>query len=509
MDKVIKHRFWILLALVPILSIFGYYKANAALNEARQAREDVLRKLNVPTGNEPNPKWTKAEFGGLEAQNEVIRRQLNAQIVRLWDHQQERMVWPQEMQQYLPEEGYRGPFSREAGFVYRSVYPDEIEDLYAVAEPIVLAANEVRGKVFLDRSVIPEHEFDQQAMRSEDIWNAEEDVWFLTLLLEAVRNVNEDAPNAAKAVVRKIYEVRLVGGDGESTVKKSGGGGGGADAAIPGGMPGGPDAAMMQELNQGGRRDGPGGDFSGGGAVGFDPSEEFGSDKKAGSGSSSAAPAGDPAAMATSNSRPAKAEQLRYIKLDESAPFRERGFYLEVLIDQTKIADFLVELSNAEWPIRIVRFHVGPNPETGTGQSGLLGGDLNAAFPDLAAPGPAGAGVPGLDSGDAFAPPGRNYGPGQMLSQDEFAGLLTHPDLVQLAVAGAITFYHPPSEELLASLEAEESGSSGVSDGETVQPESDSNEAAAVEDDSVETETSPDESSPDGELPPADAANEE
>ena len=520
MDKVIRHRFWILLALVPILSIFGYYKANAALNAARQEREDKLNGIysGVPSGTEANERWTKAEHGGLEARNAVLRQELNAQFVRLWNHQQERMVWPPEMVEYLPAEGYRGPFARQAEFVYRSVYKDEIDDLHTVAEPIVLAANEIRGKVFLDRSLIPEHQFDPLALRSEEIWNAQEDTWFTRLLLEAVRNVNEDAPNAAKSVVRKIYEIRLVGGDGESTVKKSGGGGGGGLDSMPGMAPGGMlppgmgDALLPDNLDRGNAGNPTGADFGGGGSIGFDPSEEFGSEQKKSSSSGTnsgtdpagtGGPGGPGGPLPGMNNVRRKQETLRYIDLDESAPFRERGFYLDVLIDQTKIADFLVELSNADWPIRIARFHVGPNPESGTGQGALLSGNFNGGFPDISGVGPAGPGmpadaaVPGLDGGaDLFAPPSTAYGPSQMLTGEEFAGLLTHPDLVQLTVAGAITFYHPPPDDVLAALEADAAEATDGNEGETPAgeqptggtPETESSENAAPSTDDASTD---------------------
>jgi hypothetical protein len=236
------------------------------------------------------------------------------------------------------------------------------------------------------------------------------------------------------------------------------------------------------------RGDGGFGTRVGGGKVGFEPSEEFGSDAKAvaaATSTDSASSVGTFGDVYGGMGARAK-ELLRYVEFEKYPDFRQRGFYLGVIIDQQKVADFLVELSNAPWPIRIVRFQVGPNPRStgprmspsrfggplafgGMGGAGYLAGSDTAEYesssiyqdyagagsypessaeyaPDDSAglyPG-AGSTYPGATyPGGGY--PGAGAGPGG--ASDPLAKTLDHPDLVQLYVCGVITFYNPPAEE--------------------------------------------------------------
>jgi hypothetical protein len=191
-------------------------------------------------------------------------------------------------------------------------------------------------------------------------------------------------------------------------------------------------------------------------------------------------------------------KEIRYLKPDNPL-FQERAFYMSVLIDQKKIADFLVELSNADWPIRIVRFNVGPNGGTTGGYSqpgymtGAMGGGGGGRMEDDddlgsmlggrgalggegmfgalggggfgGATGTAGGGFSddlftsplGGGNGDEDDPRGMGagasaYGPSPMVRGDQIQSLFTHPDLVQLDVCGVITMYKPPEAALYAAV---------------------------------------------------------
>jgi hypothetical protein len=213
-------------------------------------------------------------------------------------------------------------------------------------------------------------------------------------------------------------------------------------------------------------------------------------------------------------------KEIRYISYTDGAPFRERGFYMSVLIDQKKIADFLVELSNSDWPIRIVRFNVGPNPGA-TGaytQPGYMGGgggrreDMDEA--GMGMPGIGGGGIMPMDdaSGGGFGNqfdaagtgvgddlftspragasagheadprgmgmgmgvPGGAYGPSPMVRGDQLQSLFTHPDLVQMDLCGVITMYSPPPADVYAAVTGQP-----VSDPAAAAPATDPSAASA------------------------------
>jgi hypothetical protein len=151
---------------------------------------------------------------------------------------------------------------------------------------------------------------------------------------------------------------------------------------------------------------------------------------------------------------------MRWVGLTDGAKFRERGFYLSVIINQQRIPDFLVYLCESAWPTKIQRFQMGPNPyrtdlrqNTGMGAMGM-GGESSAAAGE-AMPGFGNFGssaienmAMGMGMGmgmGGFAPAANRYpgGPPQFARtiKDPFNGSLNNPDLVQLDIAGIITFY--------------------------------------------------------------------
>lgn len=481
LEPILKQKFWILLGLVAPLSIFGYYSANGALKEATEKRIGELDGISTPSGSEANERWAE----GLKVINDEYEKEVNAQIVRVWDEQKQRMVWPARMVHMVPET-YRGEFTADGyGPIYSAEYGEQIRRLHASVEPVTmdtLGRITGNGKVLFNEEQIPRQRFTGLlSVPSEMIWDAQEDIWFLQLLLDAVRNVNAPYENAARSAVRAIKKIELWGGNGESSVKGSSGAiGGGMEMAGTEGMMGNYDGGMG-EMAQGG-----GGMLGGGGPavkVAFNPAEEFGTGGQPATMAGGAVGGmrgmmlgGDRGSMMaeamtgangegmTGASAPAKL--LRYVKEDASAPYRERGFYLSVLIDQRRVADFLVELSNSDWPIRLGRFHVGPNPDAGKaggmyggGMGGGMMGMMGAGYPGMESGYDAGTdmGIMGLEGEMSFAPgyggEEGGFGPPSLNPTGESVQLLTHPDLVQLDLCGYITFFVPPPDDVLAAVQ--------------------------------------------------------
>lgn len=469
LEPILKHRFWILLGLVAPLTIFGYYSANGAMKAATEKRIGEIDALinKVPSGSEATPRWAQ----GMSGINRTYEQTVNAEIVRVWERQQARMTWPASMQQYLPGK-YRDPFAKtEAGVVYANLYAELLRELHASIEPVTVSPQgkiSGSGKVLFEEKQIPRASFaGRLSIPSEMIWDAQEDIWYLQLLFDAIRTVNQPAENAAKSAVRAVFKVELWGGTGESGVKSSGVGESGQGLTGMGEM-----RDMMEQMNM---RGGLGMGMGGGGQavnISFNPEEEFGTggqpqgsqggmQRMMGGPMGMSMPEGSLAAMPEGNgtstaNNPPKA--LRYVKESDSALYRERGFYLSVLIDQRKIADFLIELSNSDWPIRIGRFHVGPNPHASKLPSGMgpmmplageesFGGEIAAQMEMMQAA--MAGGNPFEGGADEM---GGGFGPPTLNPTGQAAGLLQQFDLVQLDLVGYITFYKAPPEDLLAAV---------------------------------------------------------
>ena len=464
MDKlqpIIRNRFWILAGLVLPMALYGYYAANGKLKAATSERVAALDKVKsgISSGNEPNEDYAKM----LSVINDYYEKSIDEVIIDLWEHQKERMVWPAAVSEKVPDE-FMGEFDLNTLITYKDQYHFIMKDLQSRAEPVMPVKDAQlatwKQKVVL-AARLPQARFSDPNTRSltptsEEMWNAQIDVWLVDLLFNAVRHINEDKDTVANSVVRRIDRLDLLGGTGEPVL--TGGltrtrGGEGMETEMEMGM----------DAEYGGPGYGGGGDEMGGAGgtssvkskVDFDPAQEFGV------GSEMVAVSGDgedaemTPGMAMQGMGGDSGTQLRYIAESESAPYLERGFYMSVIIMQNKIPDFVVELVNSNWPVRVVRFQVGENPYASKqlaspyGAQPGYGNDLYSGadafeIPDFemetALPGFGGASPDGLQGG-GVGPLATNLPP-------EATGAMNHPDLVRLDLCGVITMYKQPLETL-------------------------------------------------------------
>ncbi|MCA9110348.1 MAG: hypothetical protein KDA52_10390, partial [Planctomycetaceae bacterium] len=235
---------------------------------------------------------------------------------------------------------------------------------------------------------------------SEQVWDAQEDVWLLELIFDAIVRTNQSATFIGDAPVRRIDQLYLTGGSGESSVAAQqaagGGGGGGFGGGGFGGGGGGFDGQRIAEDYEN-DDDGKGRsrsrsasrvaeDGMGGGgtstAIGFDIAEEIGPEVPPAGMEAAAASTGGFGGARTSGQRIAEdydgggggvpggsaagdIKMFRYVGKPsdvEKAPYQERAFYMSVIVMLPDVPNFLTELASSEWPIRIGRFHVGQNP---------------------------------------------------------------------------------------------------------------------------------------------------
>jgi hypothetical protein len=88
----------------------------------------------------------------------------------------------------------------------------------------------------------------------------------------------------------------------------------------------------------------------------FDPKEVFGSDAAAATGEAGGeAMPEDGSGIGMGMGMMGPPPTLRWVGPTEGVPFRERGFYLSVIINQQKIPDFLVYLCEGAWPTKVLR----------------------------------------------------------------------------------------------------------------------------------------------------------
>ncbi len=462
LEPLLKNRFWILLVPLLGMNLWGYFSANGALKAATKSRVETLDKVKsgIPAGStDPNEVYTTE----LKNRNELLEKYVNQELLDLWKHQQTRMVWPPRVASDIPKIYLSEIKSNKVRYTYQTDYPDVVRKLHESVEPFVANKRGITWtpKVDFPVELIPRMKIGTLTIDSKQMWQAQEDIWVTQFILDAIRQMNKDADSVNSAVIRRVLAYQLLGGDG---VPKG-------EGAAPGGGSGSADPSVMAHGAQPASF-APAQGMSGGesnSAITINPVEEFGigGDPLApGAGAnmmgSMAAPTGDPAAPT------GPAGPLRYVKDTPEAPYVERGFALSVIINQNKLVDFLVALSNSEWPVRVVRFHFGKNPFavdpfTQAGATGGTGSNMGLSMMMRGSPG----GQGGFGSGNPGATPFTNpaytgsgpAGSGAAPGTVEVYPLdaLQQPDLVQLDLLGLITMYRQPKEEI-AALEAAAAG---------------------------------------------------
>ncbi len=481
MDKLqplLKNHFWILLVPLFSMNLWGYFSANGALKAATKSRVETLDKVKsgIPAGStDPNEIYTTE----LKSRNELLEKYVDEELLDLWKRQQARMVWPGGVAPDIPKIYLADIKNNLVRFSYQKAYPEAVRKLHESVEPFV--ANKAgitwTPKVDFPKDLIPRMKIGTLTINSTQMWHAQEDIWVTQFILDAIREMNKDADSETSAVIRRVIAFRLLGGDGvpiaDGTVTATGGSksGGGSQEMDPAAAGHGAHGAPAAAFSQGGGGGGMGGTANS--SIAINPVEEFGAGGDLGAGGtgmssaspSTASPMGDPAAPAVPTG------PLRYVKDTPEAPYVERGFYLSVIINQNKMVDFLVALSNSEWPVRVVRFHFGKNPYATDPftAAGATGGNL-ASNMNMNMNMGQGFGGKGSGSGDPFASNLDGFNPGGFGGPAGAPGTvavypldaLQHPDLVQLDLLGIVTMYRQPASEIAALQAAADAAAAGT-----------------------------------------------
>ncbi|MEX0704053.1 MAG: hypothetical protein WD069_18275 [Planctomycetales bacterium] len=479
MDKLqplLTHKFWVLFGLALVLPVGGWWFTTATLQaeyEANAKTWDGKIKLvrdtaqNAAAEGVPNEKWVE----GMKQTNETKQQQLFEQRLALYKEQDLHRKWPQSMLQAnqglaaaqqldfarLP---YRARIPDTLSAVYRPEYRREIDRIRSLVEPFTVTtlldgSKTTSGLVLVRPDVVPVSEHigpTRQLPTTEQIWDAEEDLWLLESIMQAIRKVNGGAASITSAQIREISELKLLAGY-RPPPNALLPGQPGAPGAIPGlpAVPGRGDPARPVFMG----RFGPNRDRTERApeGAGFDPIAEFGDPtavpvndpgglwgKGAGPGAF-AIPGGmvpgqaekplkryvDDGIIAYEIKQATPTAPLEFVTVyGEELPYRTRGFYLRVTMAQREVPALAAALSNMPWKTQIVRMNMVAS------NSDIVTLDEAAPIrPAIRAPG-----APGTETDPLLL---------EALGQ---------PDLAEVAIAGLITIYLPPTQPAAAGTTA-------------------------------------------------------
>ena len=472
MDKlkpILAQKFWIFFGIVLILPFVGYFMTTGELAAQIKTRMDSLETIfkGIPSGaDSPNDSWSKA-LQALNDQQAIRNRLANEE---LWRDQKVKLRWPDDIAAVMNKAEYFKPVLPEQGgadlgFKYQFDYPGEIRRLWEIVDPLDdgknLRDSDKRRKVAFAMSDLHQTNtlrWAELPPTHEDMWDCQEDIWLQTELLQAIARVNANSISQGDAFVKQLGKVQLFGATkaaGGAAAAPSPGAGAAAEAGF------GPGMGMGMGMGGGGQPN-----KSAAITVDINLAEEFSlipdttvltgsGGGEAGGGMSNKSfmgegyPGSQPAAGATTATTAGKPDNKRYIDLDETQPYKRRGFYIKVVMDHTKVPDLIAELMNSPFPVEIVRVqqvwlsdsatpsgggaaspYGGPGPGGFTSLNPMGGGDAaagNAAIADDSNSGASGT----------FTRPGASGTTSQSAMSD--------PNLAHVAILGVWTLYRPPA----------------------------------------------------------------
>ena len=546
LQPILKHKFWIISGIALLVPIIGWFMDRGAIAERIQQRWDTLSKLAPPSGaNTPNQSY----IDGIQFVNKsMAERQKELERV-LYDEQKQLWFWPAEVADRMQDKSYRDRVSNSILQDYRFAYTDHfVKDVVeATIRPYKVSyTGEETGLVKVDggtgnfggggmgrmggREMMPggaggglgfgnnwfpssiqhidaKSRWATEPPTPKEMWDAQEDLWLIQQLLEAVADVNDGARRVSDAPIREIHTLFLRGGSrpdpnalaataggmgGMGGMPEGGGYGGGGGGGLGGvfgqrspggregmGMGGMQSADFSSELDavfgsdapiaaasMGGDMEGsPGGGGGHGGGGGMMPGGYGGGGIMPGGG-------GREGAGGLENRR-------RYVDDSPDLPYKTRGFYLHVTMLHSDLPRLQAALVSRGWPVTLLRVqyvskhHDFQGMDTnstgrGRGRMGFEGPGGGGGIPMRRRPrsftpmgggygeGPMG-GLPGGPGGTA-GPGGVVLTPGIEEQQTLWDAAMEDPYLADVAIAGLMTLYSSPDidEEAIQEAEAED-----------------------------------------------------
>lgn len=514
LQPVIKQMFWIMFGLALIFVLWAWSNASSTLSaaiadgDAKVAKSYQDSKQSVDSV--PNNSWTS----GAAKENEVHHEAYVESARDLWKRQKAARVYPNKISDYLSRLSFGGTIAREERGEFAKLYRRYFNEQLQTISPFVQGDGLVEvnyGNITQEN----ESRWRTKLPTSPEIWNAQEDIWLLRSIYDAIAAVNAGATTIEKATIRSLQQLELRGGDPDAEPGSSGGGGG------FGGM-GGYEGGGMYEGGGGGYEGGGGmyGGAAGGasqpwaayqGSLGGDLLvEEFGASAAGGAGGG-----GMYGGMGGTDDYEggmyegggggsfggaAAVEVKRYVDEAEELPYKTRAFILKVRMVQQRVPVLLAALTNSSFPIEIVRVDAsfgsplsatagamsmgggmdyegggGGGYEGGGGMygGGGGGGGMYGGGGGFGGGGGAGFGAPGGGFGGAgFGGPALGMGAGTSSRKIKkpdprksgiYAAAMADPNLSTVRVAGLMTLYEP-DEEKEAKAEAEQSAETEAQD---------------------------------------------
>jgi hypothetical protein len=414
MDKlkpIIEQKFWIFFALALIFPLVGWWPETNAKNAEIDKRVAAIDASFGTAEKDYSKTANKIWFDEISKVNKLEENRYNIARYYLWDKQRKLQIWPAKyitdrmegVYSITPENEQK--IDKDIAKFYRTIYHDEAMKLYNKLQPYKATLTKSKSKsnpgklkedgiiaVKGQERVFPIFNHAGWFKRPPSIatvWEAQEDLWLLNSIVEAINEMNAGASNISESTIKILADINFLGGKGRGSKQAKGKGKGKNkkryrdDGTLIKKSENQKEQEKLKLMDQQEiRLQNKGKQLP----LGYNPAEDFGVESglevisKTGRGGKSfnfSMGGGDRSGRGRSRSRTpqglninkkqfrTKAQgNFRYIDNDEKDPFKTRGFQIHLVMDHRKIPQFIEELSKSPWAIRIYRTHVGNSRDT-------------------------------------------------------------------------------------------------------------------------------------------------
>jgi hypothetical protein len=214
------YRFWIVIGVVALMPIVGYFVDTAKVARNAEARKRDLEstKTNLQAklkGPFPNEKWVD----GVNVKRNELSEWVDGAWIELYTKQAPIRTFPKAVEAKFLEAGPKEKTTKvesqtllEYQRLFKSQYFELLRSIEAKSTPNVSIPN-TKGLVemspaLFDQFIPPWANDFTQPTNVPEAWLAQEDVWIVRAMMDVVKRANEGAESWSESRVKRIMDIR-------------------------------------------------------------------------------------------------------------------------------------------------------------------------------------------------------------------------------------------------------------------------------------------------------------
>ncbi len=220
------YRFWIVVGVVAVMPIVGYFIDTSSLAKSADAKARELEGIKTGLdaklkGPFPNENWVNA----VNEKKDLLDGQVGGAWIELYERQKPIKTFPKEVHDTFIQKGPKGDVDVATRLEYQKIFMNQYYDLIRSVDPVGLQGSKQlvildADKVLLAKS--PTWITAGFAPTVGEAWLAQEKIWILRAVMDVVRRANKDATSWNNAPVKRILTIDLFYGSEDKSARTKG-----------------------------------------------------------------------------------------------------------------------------------------------------------------------------------------------------------------------------------------------------------------------------------------------